>query len=98
MYQSQECAYKRQQSFSIVKIDRTEQYKLLMSPDAMQPSRHMLQNLMMIKEVSEKCPSLCLICRATGSDDPSQIRTVNAACETHQAALLTCRILSPADG
>lgn len=93
MYQSQECAYKRQQSFSIVKIDRTEQYKLLMSPDAMQPSRHMLQNLMMIKEVSEKCPSLC-----AGSDDPSQIRTVNAACETHQAALLTCRILSPADG
>lgn len=94
--QRQEYAYKKQHSLSIVKIDRTEQYKLLMSPDAMQPSRHMLQNLMVITEVSETCPSLCLICRATGSDEPSQIHDVTAACETHQAAqvsaLLTCRI------
>lgn len=63
------------------KVARIKQYKLLTSSEVMQPSRHMLQNLMVITEVSEKCPSLCVICRATGSDDPSQIHAVTATCE-----------------
>ncbi len=95
-------AYQSSIHLAFVKTARTEQYKLFMSPEAMQPSRHMLQNLMVMKEVSEKCPSLCLLCHATGSDDPSQIHAVTATCEpTRQLKflhLLTCRILSPADG
>ena len=95
-------AYQSSIHLACVQIARTEQCRLLMSPEAMQPSRHMLQNLTVIHEVSEKCPNLCLTCRATGSDDPSQIHAVTTTCEpTRQVNflhLLTCRMLSPADG
>lgn len=52
-----------------VKVARTEPYRLLMPPEAMQPSRHMPQNSMVIKQVSEACPT-------RGLNLPHQAQTI----------------------
>ena len=48
-------AYQSSMYLAFVNIARTAPYRLLMSPEAMQPSRHMPQNSMVIKQVSEAC-------------------------------------------